>query len=64
MTEWFMVPVLKTGECKKLREFESHPFRHLLIAFGLFLLAYASNPPFYLVYFKYSCGTVAQLVRA
>ena len=31
MTEWFMVPVLKTGECKKLREFESHSFRQIKI---------------------------------
>ena len=30
MTEWFMVPVLKTGVVNSHREFESHSFRHFL----------------------------------
>jgi hypothetical protein len=30
VAEWFKAPVLKTGKARKgLREFESHPFRHL-----------------------------------
>lgn len=29
MTEWFMVPVLKTGVVNSHREFESHSFRQI-----------------------------------